>query len=131
MQDKPSAVELLEAVAAFLSEEAARELEGGKHFHALVAANVARIVAREIALGPAQLATECESLRALLAEPEEPPSEPAPAADEAERLNRLLCERIKQGWADREPVRSRVIDHLKRQVAGKLEVDNPRFDRSL
>ena len=129
MQDKPSAVELLEAVAAFLSEEAARELEGGKRFHALVAANVARILAPEIALGPAALATEGESLRALLAEPEGPPSEPA--ADEAERLNRLLCERIKQGWADREPVRSRVIDHLKRQVAGKLEIDNPRFDRSL
>ncbi|RMF19513.1 MAG: hypothetical protein D6760_13035 [Deltaproteobacteria bacterium] len=126
MQDKPSARELLEAVAAFLSEEVAAELSGRKRFHALVAANVARIVAREIELAPALLREERRRLTELLGEGG------PPAAGDAEavaRLNEELCRRIRDGWADTQPTRRRVFDHLRFVVGAKLDIDNPRFPR--
>src|SRR5690606_13181549 len=49
VNDRPSAAELLAAVEQFLEEEAVPALEGPARFHARVAANVLRIVARELA----------------------------------------------------------------------------------
>ncbi len=126
MQDRPSAAELLEAVAAFLSEEVAGRLKGRERFHALVAANVARIVAREIELAPTQLAEERERLEKLLGEAAPPADADATAVLE---LNRRLCRRIRDGWADEEPVRTHVFDHLRYVVGAKLDIDNPRFAR--
>ena len=48
MQDRPSARELLEAVEQFLERDVVSALEGPKQFHARVAANVMRILAREL-----------------------------------------------------------------------------------
>ena len=126
MQDRPSAAELLEAVAAFLSEEVADRLDGRERFHALVAANVARIVAREIELAPAQMKDERQRLEELLGETTAPADTDAAAVLE---LNRRLCRRIREGWADEEPVRARVLAHLRHVVGAKLDIDNPRFAR--
>ena len=49
MNDRPSATELLAAVERFLEETAVPGLEGPAKYHARVAANVVRIVARELA----------------------------------------------------------------------------------
>jgi len=125
MQDRPIASELLEAVAAFIAEEAVPALEGASRFHGLVAANVARIVAREKQLSPALLSEECERLRELL-------GSGAEASDEtgdyelALRLNLELCRRIESGEADEEPWRSRVLSCLEKSVAARLAVDNPK-----
>ena len=124
MQDRPSASELLEAVGAFLREEVATDLDGRKRFHALVAANTCRIVAREIELGPGQLEEEYRELCRLL---ERPPSRSGASGDRVRELNFELCKRIDAGWADEEPRRTRLIEYLEARVADKLAVNNPKL----
>jgi hypothetical protein len=126
MQDKPTAAELLEAIAAFISEEALPALSGAERFHGLVAANVARILAREAELAPAALEQECAELGRLLERSGEPTTGTA-GYELALELNRELCRRIEAGEADAEPFRSRVLAYLERSVAAKLAIDNPRF----
>ena len=75
MNDRPSATELLAAVERFLEETAVPGLEGPAKYHARVAANVVRIVARELATEDEHLAREWDGLAALLGsapEPKEP-----------------------------------------------------------
>lgn len=126
MQDKPTAIELLEALAAFLREEAAPRLDGGLRFKALVGANVAGIVAREMALGAAQDRAQLARLAALLGREAGAVSHEEAAALVRE-LSFELCRRIDAGDADSGPWREQVLDHLRRSVAEKLAVDNPRL----
>lgn len=125
MQDKPTAIELLEALAAFLREEVAPKLEGGLRFKALVGANVAGIVAREIALGPGQDRAELARLKALLGEDTAAGAEDDVAA-RVRDLSWELCRRIDAGDADSGPWRDEVLAHLRACVTAKLAVDNPR-----
>ena len=66
MQDRPTAAELLDAVAGFLEQDVAPLLDARLRFHARVAANVLRILQREGELGPSQLARQRELLAGLL-----------------------------------------------------------------
>lgn len=125
MQDKPTAIEMLEALAAFLREEVAPRLDGGLRFKALVGANVAGIVAREMALGPAQDRTQLARLAALLGRQVEAVSDEEAAALVRE-MSFELCRRIDAGDADSGPWREQVLAHLRAVVAEKLAVDNPR-----
>lgn len=124
MQDKPTSIELLEALAAFLRDEVAPRLDGGLRFKALVGANVAGIVAREIALGPAQDRAQLERLAALLDRDQHdvPPEDIAATVRE---WSHELCRRIDAGDADDGPWRDQLLDHLRACVAEKLAVDNP------
>jgi Domain of unknown function (DUF6285) len=126
MQDRPTAVELLDAVRGFLDREVVGALEGTAKFHARVAVNVLGIVARELALGPAQLAAEWEGLDALLG----PHARPADASGLeraiAERTE-ALCERIRRGDADDGPFRTAVLAHVRTTVRDKLAVANPKL----
>jgi len=126
MQDKPTSIELLEALAAFLREEVAPQLEGGLRFKALVGANVAGIVAREIALGPQQDRAQLERLAALLGED----AAAVPAEEVAARVrewSRELCRHIDEGDADSGPWREKLLEHLRACVTEKLAVDNPKL----
>lgn len=125
MQDKPTAIELLEALAAFLREEVAPALEGGKRFKAIVGAHVAGIVAREIALGPAQDRAQLARLAALLGEDASNVSSEDIAARVVE-WSRELCHRIDAGQADSGPWREQLLDHLRDCVNEKLAIDNPK-----
>jgi hypothetical protein len=124
VQDKPSAEELLEALAQFLDAEVVPAFEGRRRFHAIVAANVARIVAREIRLGPAQVKQEYTALCDLLGKS---PTDPAPTQATLAELNAELCTRINEGAADRGDYRRRVIDFLRSVVTAKLAIDNPKL----
>lgn len=127
MQDKPTSIELLEALAAFLREELAPRLDGGLRFKALVGANVAGIVAREIALGPQQDRAQLERLTRLSGEDRSAGG--AAVADVAGRVRELsfdVCRRIDAGEADSGPWREQLLDHLRATVAEKLAVDNPK-----
>jgi hypothetical protein len=106
--DMPSAIELLEAVRDFLETEVIAATEGRVRFHVRVAANVVGIVARELALGPAQAAAHAARLAHL------------GVADEAE-----LAAAIRSGALDdrTEEVRAAV----RATVADKLAVANPRY----
>lgn len=125
MQDKPTSTELLEALAAFLREEVAPRLEGGLRFKALVGANVAGIVAREIALGPAQDRAQLERLAALL-DRDHHDVPPEDVAGTVREWSHELCRRIDAGEADDGPWRDRLLDHLRACVSEKLAVDNPK-----
>ncbi len=124
MQDHPTLAELLLAVEEFLDQEVVPALGGAPQFRARVAANVIRIVLRELALGPAQLAEESRGLRDLLGEAPGWEGEETLAA-EVESATRELCARIRRGDADHDPLRSAVLRHVRRTVEQKLAVAKP------
>ena len=77
MQDRPSYDELLGAVERFLEQEIMPNVEGSRRFHARVAANVLRIVRRELEREEEQLAAEWAGLCELLGPAERPAGRPA------------------------------------------------------
>ena len=128
MLDRPDAAELLEAVGAFLSEEVVPSCEGRKRFHALVAANVAQVLAREARLAPQHVEAEITELWSLLGR-----EGAAPAGGDRRELARALsvelCERIETGEADAGAWRPRVFAFLKASIGRRLDIDNPSFRR--
>jgi len=127
MQDRPTSIELLEAAAEFVEREIVPATEGRRQFQSRVAANVLRIVAREIALEEPQLRAEVRSLADLLGQPA-PDSAGVKELREAGRaLNQELVERIRKGDADRGPWREQVFKAVRELVEEKLKVANPRY----
>ena len=124
MNDRPSATELLAAVERFLEETAVPGLEGPAKYHARVAANVVRIVARELACEDAHLAREWDGLVALLGDAARPGARDALHAAIRAR-NQELVQRIRAGEADAGAWREALIAHLSRVVADKLDVARP------
>jgi hypothetical protein len=133
MQDRPTAVELVEAVARFLGDEVIPILSDPRmRFRGLIAGNVLRVVARELTAGEAPLLSEWQRLVVLLDRPErEPPSRAEELHIAVETLNRELCARIRAGEADVGPWHDAVFTHVQRTVAEKLEIANPRFLQAL
>ncbi|MCG8587884.1 MAG: DUF6285 domain-containing protein [Proteobacteria bacterium] len=125
MNDRPSAEELLQAVARFLSEDAVAQLEGPARYHARVAANVVGIVARELASEDRHLAGEWERLSGLLDDDAPAPGDRAALRDAITDRTHKLVERIRAGDADAGPFRDALVAHLRRAVADKLEVARP------
>ncbi|MDX1385279.1 MAG: DUF6285 domain-containing protein [Thermoanaerobaculia bacterium] len=116
MQDRPTAWELLDAVAELLEETLMPATEGGVRHQARVAANLCRIVQREIEGGAALEAREVELLAALLGEDRELG---------AEELNRRLCDRLLAGD---ESLERRAWPALAEIVRGKLSIAKPGYD---
>lgn len=112
-QDRPTAEDLLEAVRDFLQELLPR-LEGDLLFRARVSMHLLGIVAREMREGPALDAAEQERLRNLLGRD-----------GDLDELNRTLAARIRSGALDDQ--RREVFDHVRRTVADKLRIVNPRY----
>jgi hypothetical protein len=113
-QDRPTAPELLDAVAEFLERDVAPLLDARLRFHARVAVNVLRIVEREWELGPAQR----ERQRALLAE----------LLGREGQLAELWAElagAIRSGRLDGR--RDEVVAALREITARKLEIANPGY----
>ena len=121
MQDRPDRDELLKGVQRFLLEKVVPELEEPLRFHTRVAANLLKIIGRELALEPGLTAAELKRLGKLLGE--EPGG--GQAAAEAARLNEELARRIREGQADAGPWRDEVLNHLKQTLIDKLTIANP------
>ncbi len=126
-QDLPTATDLLEVVALLLEREVVPATESGLRFRARVAANVLRIVAREIALGEGYLREEVKALAATLDRAEPAAATLKDLSDHALLLNRELCERIRIGAAAESGSRAQLLDTLRRIVENKLEVANPGY----
>jgi hypothetical protein len=127
VQDRPTTLELLEAVRAFLEEEAMPVLDPRRRFHARVAANVLAIVGRELAGEEAALAAEWQGLAELLGR-----EGPGPRGLEALRAavraaTAELADRIRRGDADDGAFARAVRAHVRETVRAKLRVANPRF----
>lgn len=124
MQDHPTSLELVHAVAQFLNAELTPTLTDPRlKFRALVAANVLQIVAREIELGDELMRAEWQRLDALMGD--DAPGENF--AQEIDVMNRALCVRIRAGDADAGEFYKRVFAHVEQTVLEKLQIANPRF----
>jgi hypothetical protein len=128
MQDRPTAIELLDAVREFLEHDVLPTLEGRTRFHGLVAANVLAIVARELAGEETALVAEWRRLRDLLGVDEtRPPGRLDGLRAAVRALTERLVERIRAGDADQGSFADAVRAHLRMTVVEKLGIANPRF----
>jgi Domain of unknown function (DUF6285) len=114
MQDRPTAVELLEAVREFLERDVMPATEGRVRFHSRVAVNALGMLERELRLGPELDAAERDRLAALLGHD----------ADLA-ALTAELAGRIRDGSLDDR--REEVVDAVRESVRAKLLVANPDY----
>jgi hypothetical protein len=124
MNDRPTTTELLAAVERFLEESAVPALDGPAKYHARVAANVVRIVARELACEDEHVAHEWDGLATLLGDAPKPDARDALHAAIRAR-NEALVRRIRAGEADAGAFREALLAHLSRVVADKLDVAQP------
>ena len=116
MQDRPTAAELLDAVATFLQDDLLPELTGQKAFHVRVSANLLRILEREWELEPRHLAEDRAGMGAVLGHDGDP-----------QDLRAELAEAIRAGALDRR--HDEVLRVLREAARRKLEVANPRYVR--
>ncbi|MFT4102008.1 MAG: DUF6285 domain-containing protein [Burkholderiaceae bacterium] len=123
MQDTPTPVQLLTAVAVFLREQAMPQLSGHTAFHARVAANAIDIVIRQLQAQPVDEPLELARLHALLGSGKIPRQ---PDEDELRALNRELCGRIADGRLTLDT--PGLADHLWATTLSKLAVDQPKYE---
>lgn len=117
MQDRPNAEELLAAIANSLEREVMPALEGALEYRVRVAVNLARILEREMRLGPAALARETALLAALVG-----------PGESALELNTRLVARLRSGASDPEFER-RAHAALVEIARAKLEIARPGYER--
>ncbi len=116
-QDRPSAAELLAAIADFLREEAGPALDRAEPrlgFQMRVAVNSLAILEREARLGPAANLREHERLVKLLG-----------CDGTLEELNRELAHQLRTGQRDERDVA--LMSHLEATVADKIAIANPKW----
>ena len=116
-QDRPTASELLAAIADFLREEATPVLDRAEPrlgFQMRVAVNSLAILEREARLGPAADAREHERLVKLLGRP-----------GTLEELNRALAQQLRTGQRDERD--AALMAHLDATIADKIAIANPKW----
>lgn len=118
MQDRPTAAELLETLGEFLQGEVLPNVEGTLRYHTLVAANIVRILQREVALGAAADAAELADLRLLLGCPE----------DTLAELNHRLHRRLLDPAPMPAEEEARIWAVLHAATQAKLAVNKPGYD---
>ena len=124
MQDRPTYDELLHAVERWLDDEVVAKGQGAVRYQGRVAANVIRMVRRELEREEEALERERAGLDALLGAVERPATRAALREALASRTEEL-CARIRAGEADAGPFRASALDHVRRTVRDKLLVTNP------
>jgi hypothetical protein len=114
MQDRPTAIELLEAIREFLEHDVMPSVEGRVRFHSRVAINALGILERELRLGPELDAAERARLAALL-------------GHDADLLTLTaeLARRIRDGSLDDR--RDEVVAAVRESVRAKLQIANPDY----
>ncbi len=113
IQDRPTAVELVESVREYLERDVMTG-EGRVAFHARVAAGILAMVERELTAGPEPYAAEHERLANLLA-----------TEGSVRDLNIELARRIRAGELDHQ--HGEVLAVVRASVRSKLSVSNPRY----
>ena len=124
MQDRPTAPELLDALAALLISDVREWVPRERRFQILVAANLCAVVAREIRAGAEPSVADTRLFRSLLGAGGDDP-----AADNAEAQAREaaaeLARRLRSGDLDGDL--DRVASELRAHVRRKLEVARPGY----
>ena len=114
MQDEPTPIELIKAVADFLRHDMLPESSGHHAFKLRVSINALDLVTRQLTLQAGGEATEAERLARLLAMH-------GPLGE----LNRALAERIASGEVDLQT--PGLAAHLWQTTLDKLAVDQPNY----
>lgn len=127
MQDRPTALDLLQALRDLLEQEILPSLTDSRlKYQTLIAINVLRMLEREVPDEEGRLRAELGTLQEILGLPRtDPPADPALLRRRVLEANRELCERIRQGLADGGPWRERVLSHVRAAVEEKLRINNP------
>jgi hypothetical protein len=127
MNDRPSAVELVNAVRQYLESELLPTLTDPRlKFQTLIAANVLSIAEREWQTEDANLADEFVHYVWLLKQDHRLYDLKDLRAD-VQALNKFLCEQIRNGDYD-EPARfASLAKELRPFIERKLQVANPRY----
>jgi hypothetical protein len=114
MQDEPTPIELIKAVADFLRNELIPAISGHSAFKLRVAINALDLVARQLALEQGSDAAEAARLSELLG-----------LKASLGELNRVLASKIATGEADLQT--PGLADHLWQTTLDKLAVDQPNY----
>ena len=122
MQDRPDAHELLGALAEWLASELAPNVERDQRFGVRVAANVAAIVAREIAPSAPEPERERERMAQLLSAAGAPDDGAADAREAARRVAAAIRSGRLDGHWDA------TLAALRESVRDKLAVARPGYD---
>ncbi|EKS36487.1 DUF6285 domain-containing protein [Afipia broomeae] len=114
MQDQPTPVELINAVAEFLRADVAPQLSGHAAFKLRVGLNALDLVARQLTLEASGDAAELERLSKLLG-----------TSGSLEELNRLLSARIASGEFSFDT--PGLTEHVWQTTMDKLAIDQPNY----
>jgi len=114
MQDEPTPIELIKAVADFLRTEIAPAIKGHNAFKLRVGINALDLVTRQLALEGPTDAAEAVRLKALLG-----------VDGSVMELNRALAEKIAKGEIDLNT--PGLKEHLWQTTLAKLAVDQPNY----
>ncbi len=116
MQDRPTAVELLEAVREFLERDLMANLDGRLQFHTRVSVNVLATVIRELELGADHDASQRARLVAILGDTDAT----------TDVLERQLAAALRNGTLDATQYAA-ADAHVRATVHEKLLVANPKY----
>ena len=114
MQDEPTPIELIKAVADFLRNEITPAITGHNAFKLRVGINALDLAARQLALAEAGDAAEAARLKQLLG-----------MEGSLIELNRALADRIAKGELDLQT--PGLTEHLWQTTMDKLAVDQPNY----
>jgi hypothetical protein len=114
MQDEPTPIELLKAVADFLRTEITPAIKGHNAFKLRVGINALDLVTRQLTLADSGDAGERARLKQLLG-----------ADGSLVELNRALSDKIAKGEVDLET--PGLSEHLWQTTMDKLAVDQPNY----
>jgi hypothetical protein len=117
MQDRPTAAELLATLNTFFEEELLPSISGPLQYRVRVAANLVRIIERELLLGPAHDRNEHAALRTLVGGGDD---------EDLVALNARLCDAIAAGAFDSDP--GPLWSALMDVTRAKLAVVKPGYD---
>jgi hypothetical protein len=126
MQDRPTAGELLEAIAEFLVTDVEPHVPDWLRFQLRVARNSLTIIRRELEREGGFLVDEWRGLDALLGGAPRPDS-PQDFSPAVLARNDDLCGRIRAGDFDQPERRRALLEHLRTVVDHKLRISNPRY----
>ncbi len=132
MQQRPSKIALLQAVAQFLVSEVYPRIDDKRlNFRVLIAANLANVVATEIESDRAVSEDEIGRLRALMPEVAGTSADRLSDPDRQELLGRLNQELVLRIRGNRLGDREKLVwAHVKETLKQTLTIVNPRFDTS-
>jgi hypothetical protein len=123
VQDRPTAEELLDALASFMRDRAAHARDRWERFQFQVAANSLGIIRRELELEDGFMRSEWRGLDGLLGPAAMPDGRAAWRTRMTER-NRELSEQIRRGEFEGEN-EGTLIAHLWETVVNKVQIASP------